>query len=1120
MFKIQKAFKRVFAGFFAVLLTFCSLSVGSIEAEAHDAYFLGVAFDTDSCRYIGSVTFQSNSLIGDNHAESDITCDFHKLYTEGTGVPSPNLSADDMEAEYSDYKKDSSFDNDKELLFTFPGFHTKGIATHKLNANGSDELLAERINNSVLGGLNSAIDFIVEQTGESRTDARKIRNLATELVQHVKTNKTGNSSGSGSFGWGEYTIGFSYGQSSLPSSATIEEKDIPKGFTPEDYCEITVNGKSACFIFQAWKGYNYPAYSVDNHKVDENVDPYARDITGNDWYEDVGVNGVYKLGWDALVLQAHYNKDVMGVEFSNLGEILPSSALISAIASLCDFIITGIRSFLGLYALDELMLNRGNRGLSYSMGLFPNGWVGPIYLMFTICLMLTWAVMGFAVIKIFMKRSLATINVGEKMNIMNELKNLAVCCFMLGAFPLIFNMLARINYSLVALFGASTEFTNVIKSFYTLSQANFGSIIACFMGLALQIYFNFFYILRAITVAILYGIAPLAIYTIVLGGKNAKVFGAWSKELLSNIFVQTIHALMIAFFTSVSAVSGLKTFESIVVLYSFIPLTKFVKQNVFQASDGIGGLASNLSDMASSGAKGAMESVGGGGGRSGGSAGGSSGAGGSAGGSGGGGGASTGILADRMAQSREPGRKAVTNSFSDNANANVTSGIGQKAANWVDKDHSTPVGKAVAGGANLIRNTRDSAQGYHANGLGNVRSLNADDSSFQDTGEKQRSLGSVNNRGRVATSGTASVAKGMLKAGGNLALAGAQMGMALGASSYGGQGAERMMREAGGRATGSFNSLKQGVGDAIGDRKVRQHMKNHGIQSMQEDSKYLTKVMDVSYKDHKLQGTGLEKMTDAEKNTLQNICRAHDSSYTDMSKQEKAFYQTQASKMGMHIGIASGGNAKDGLQEGQVVLKYDKAIMNQNRATDPVTYGSAMSEYHEAPKSAVQELAEKKAEGEMYDMSHTNFEGKGYENHGGVWTPSGSSPTPEPKSSPTSNPISQPNPLNNEGERPHPVIIGPDGKPMGGTNPTRNPRPIEDEELKPRPNPQPKPEESKPQESPQVRQARMEEEDYIRNSEPSNQELQDLIMNVNNPGMYGNPNPNEFSKGTNPRGKK
>lgn len=993
MFKIQKEFKRAIALFFAIWFTFCSLVVGSIEAEAHDAYFFGIAFDTDSCRYIGTVSFQSNSLIGDNHAESEITCDFWKIYDSNNAeavVPIIDYAnpPDDMEAQYPQFEQNSSFHNDKELLFTFPGFHTKGISTYRLDAIGTDELLAERINNSVLGGLNSAIDFISNQAGTSRTNSKEIRNLAALLANAVKSN-SGNSSGS--FTWqtnrGAIPVQVSYNNSSLPASATIEEDDIPKGFEPQDYCEITVNGKSACFIYQAWKGYKYPTYTPNgNNRVSEDVDPYARDVTGNNWYKDVGKNGVMKLGWDAIVLQAHYNKDVRGVEFSNLGEILPSSALTDGIAKLCDFVITGIRSFLGLYALDELMLNKGSRGDSYSMGLFPKGWVGPIYLLYTICLMLTWAVMGFAVIKIFMKRSLATMNIGEKMNIMNELKNLAVCCFMLGAFPLIFNMLARINYSLVQLFGSSTQFPGLIKSFYTLSQANFGSIIACFMGLALQIYFNFFYVLRAITIAILYGIAPLAIYTIVLGGKNAKVFGAWTKELFSNIFVQTIHALMIAFFTSVSALSGLKTFESLVVLYSFIPLTKFVKQNVFQASDGIGGMAANLTDMTQSGARGMAERASGGGGKEKSSGGSSSG-----GSAGSGGGPSTGILADRMAQTKDPGRRAVTNSFSDNADKNVSGKTEQKFANFVDRDHGKNVAaKAVSWTANKGRNAVDSVRGYHDEKIDGL-SLNPEDKAFGKVGEKQRDLGNVNNRGRIAASGGFSVAKGILGAAGNVALGAAQMGMALGTSSYGGSGADRLMKEGTSRVGGSVGSLKKGINEARGngDRKVLQHMKNHGVESMREDSKFITKDYAMDYRDHNFQGEAPKNMTPAEYNTLLNLYRANDPTYNGFSKQERAFYQTQGAKMGIHVGVRGGSGY--GKYEGKVQVKIDKAAYAQNRGSDPVTYGNVMSEYHEPVKPASGEKGEQ-IDGNQAGQQSGSSGGSG---SGGSGNEGGSRPAPQ-----------------------------------------------------------------------------------------------------------------------------
>ena len=88
-------------------------------------------------------------------------------------------------------------------------------------------------------------------------------------------------------------------------------------------------------------------------------------------------------------------------------------------------------------------------------------------------------------------------------------------------------------------------------------------------------------------------------------------------------------------------------------------------------------MSSNLTDMTQSGARGMAERASGGGGKEKSSGGSSSG-----GSAGSGGGPSTGILADRMAQTKDPGRRAVTNSFSDNADKNVSGKTEQKFANF------------------------------------------------------------------------------------------------------------------------------------------------------------------------------------------------------------------------------------------------------------------------------------------------------------------------------------------------------------------------------------------------------------------------------------------------------
>lgn len=129
---------------------------------------------------------------------------------------------------------------------------------------------------------------------------------------------------------------------------------------------------------------------------------------------------------------------------------------------------------------------------------------------------------------------------------------------------------------------------------------NAGALAAVFINFAffiLTCYFNFFYVLRGITVALLYGIAPLCIFSLSLGGKQAQVFSNFMKELVSNIFIQTFHAICVAFFTSITSTTQMKTFELLVVFMAFIPLTNFVRQNIFGLSAGITDNAQGMVSM-------------------------------------------------------------------------------------------------------------------------------------------------------------------------------------------------------------------------------------------------------------------------------------------------------------------------------------------------------------------------------------------------------------------------------------------------------------------------------------------------------------------------------------------
>lgn len=1071
----QLNLKTIFAFLFLIVISFCSMFCNPINVSAHDAYFLGITFDTDSCRYIGTVVFEENGWSGSSHAEAEISTEFY-LLIRGEDTTQSQFNVDygttasaDILTAWSFYDKDD-FDNDRELLFTFPGFHTKGIATDALNADGSDEKLATRVCNTLIPQLNACINWIMQKSGQERT-SDNVRDLSNNIAKTVKTTNDLSSS-SGNVTVNGKTVSFETGldNDDLPESV---KEGIPKGFSSKDYVKVTIDGDEQYFIYQCWKGYQYPAYGGSENPDKSNADdgdPYARDVSQGDWYKDVCKgNGVYKIGWNAIILQAHFNLDVLNTGFSNMGEILPSSMLIEAIAGLCDWAITTIRSFLGLYELDDLMLNKGTRGSVYSMGLFPNAWVGPIMVLHVVCQIVAWSIMGFAIIKMLMKRQLATVNIGEKMNMMNELKNLAICGFLLGSFPLVFNMLARINITLVDLFGSTTQFSYLIGSFNTISQVSLGSILVSFFGLALSIYFNFFYVLRAITLAILYGIAPLCIYTLALGGKYSKVFGAWMKELLSNIFTQTIHAIMIAFFTSVIGGGGITSFEMCVVLYSFIPLTKFVKQNVFQAGDGIGGSAGALAGgaMGAAGAAAGAAKGGGGGSSHAPSSGGPSGGGNSK-----GGGAATGIAADRMAKAKDPSRGLTGNSLKDDAQLGNNTGVGGAIKNFAANHEKT------AGAAEKVKNMADSSKGYSSGPT--MTSL--DGSKMGNPNLKSQTLARADGHllGGARTR-TAGIAKGIASSAAHVA-GGAVMGaMALGVSSFDERAGSRMMSNAathmGNGINGGYSAIKNNIG---GDKDISRQLKSHGVSEIRDDGKNVYKTYDgISYdsKQQKLTGDGLARLSESEKTSLTNLARAQDKNST-MSDEERAHYNTFAAKNGIKLGSVE--DKKTGGTN--LAMSIDKNIATANgRQSDYVSYGHAAPTFSKKPQTASEKVADMKAQQELQKANTIQMGSQSIDTsnmqrtESGIVLPEGMRPpktnvgdsSESSSTSPTNGGTSKPEIIldggrgsGSSGSKPQiiipnsgnngakPQIVTPNG---GGTNP--NPTPSPNPGPKPQPNP-------------------------------------------------------------------
>lgn len=558
-----------------ILTSFFNLN--TISVSAHNSYFVAITFDDSANRLVALVLNEDNDLMANSHLEADVG-DFSSN-TVGKNWSMPSIPSTEEEKKNEDYYKNyvSKGDGDKGLVFTFPGLHGRGCfgaCTEKVDANGKDEQLAYAYAENVVEGLNQAISFM-EQDSNSKKEGNEMRNFMVELA-----NKVEGSDSYISFGGVTYSI--------IRGVSPKMKTDL---LTDSDYVQLTSGstGKSIVVPYKMNKGY-------------QGENPYRE--TSESYVSDLAkYNDPKEIGWKYAVLQANYNKDIKGVTFSSVNQISKPNQLEIMLSGMVNSVLGTIRQLLGLYPMEELMLNEGARAQSYYYGIMPNNWKSSANLLHVVCLLIAWALLMGAVIKILINKSLSTINVTQKISMMEGIKNLIATCFLLSFFPFIFYLMARLNASLVEIFANAGNFTSYIGQSQTMSTGLLGTALIGVAFFIVNVYFNFQYVLRAVTVAILYGIAPLAIVSLAFGGKAKMIFSNCFKQLIGNIFTQTFHAMCVAFFTNITSTTSMRTFELLVVFYSFIPLTKFIKQQIFGLDGGIqdeaGGLVDNVRGVAS-----------------------------------------------------------------------------------------------------------------------------------------------------------------------------------------------------------------------------------------------------------------------------------------------------------------------------------------------------------------------------------------------------------------------------------------------------------------------------------------------------------------------------------------
>ena len=561
------------------LLSFCTVvSNSTLKVSAHNAYFLSITIDETNFRYTPTVVYDDNSFVANNHTEADLG-NFSKLTTTTDGsvtnftIPvidySGNGGDDDIKSKYSSVVADG--DGDKALAFSFPGLHSRGFVVDKRDANGNDKERVDFMANYLVGGLNDAISFTATKAGGlNKFTSNTMKNKSVDLAQKAYNVQSGSSS----------SETFTLGSTNFTITKTPSSMKVVNGTKVADYVRIASGSEFIDVMCNAEKGYQ------------------SRDDIPQDYKDTLkDYQDPLNLNWKYIVLQGNYNADVKGITFSSINEIIKPNKVSLWLGEFFGGLLDGLRSFLGLYNLNDIMLNTGVRDSLYYYGVMPHSWMNSASALHFICQIIAWSIMGFSFVKLLFKRQLATMNVGERISLMEGFKDMFVTAFMLGAFIILFNAMIRINYSLVRVFGASSAFSDTIGYTQNMSTGVFATIVINFVFFVLSAYFNFIYITRAFTVAILYSLAPITIVCISLGGRFKSIFSNFMKELVANIFLQSIHAMCVAFFTSVNASSKMRTFELFAVLCTFIPITNFIRQAILGLPGGITDQASSLMNM-------------------------------------------------------------------------------------------------------------------------------------------------------------------------------------------------------------------------------------------------------------------------------------------------------------------------------------------------------------------------------------------------------------------------------------------------------------------------------------------------------------------------------------------
>ncbi len=342
-----------------------------------------------------------------------------------------------------------------------------------------------------------------------------------------------------------------------------------------DYIKATANGVDYYLMYRIPKGYaDVGRTGLTNLGL----------VTSSD---TASMEDVTFINWDMLVAEAvlgYHLESSHQVNVSNVSEG-DLSAFESMMVGFFDFIYQSVVSMLNLWPIEQLIFNQGLRGTNaYSAGIFPQSWEGTIWGLFMVSQLIAMIMLLWVLIQTAAQRAMSTVNFMDRIMAWERIKKIIFAALILAVFPVTVQLLMQLSDGLTqvivsALGDLSENSIQDRRDAITTSTGGVGVIFANMLLIGIDCYYNFVYTLRGLMVAMLIVSGPIFVVLSITGKQYQKAFGSWASQLLSNIFVQPIHAL--AFTLILSLPQSTRSFENLLMIFATIPFTTAAKKLFF-----------------------------------------------------------------------------------------------------------------------------------------------------------------------------------------------------------------------------------------------------------------------------------------------------------------------------------------------------------------------------------------------------------------------------------------------------------------------------------------------------------------------------------------------------------